>query len=111
MARQRILAPFPPLLLVCPPLQPYEYDALEPSIDEATMRVHHLGHHQGYTNKINAVRASLALLQRAAAGPNNPATARLGTHPALRTRTRSSRLCKSWQRWTRIWPARAWMLC
>jgi len=33
---------------------PYAYDALEPYIDEATMRVHHLGHHQGYTNKLNA---------------------------------------------------------
>jgi len=35
-----------------PPL-PYAYDALEPYIDEATMRVHHLGHHQGYTNGLN----------------------------------------------------------
>jgi len=33
---------------------PYAYDALEPYIDEATMRVHHLGHHQGYTNGLNA---------------------------------------------------------
>lgn len=33
---------------------PYEYDALEPSIDEHTMRVHHDKHHQGYTNKLNA---------------------------------------------------------
>ena len=33
---------------------PYSYDALEPYIDEATMRVHHLGHHQGYTNGLNA---------------------------------------------------------
>ncbi len=33
---------------------PYDYNALEPYIDEATMRVHHTGHHQGYTNKLNA---------------------------------------------------------
>ncbi len=36
------------------PELPYAYDALEPYIDEATMRVHHLGHHQGYTNGLNA---------------------------------------------------------
>ncbi len=32
---------------------PYDYDALEPSIDEKTMRVHHDKHHQGYTKKLN----------------------------------------------------------
>lgn len=32
----------------------YDYNALEPFIDEATMRVHHTGHHQGYTNGLNA---------------------------------------------------------
>ncbi len=32
----------------------YDYDALEPSIDEKTMRVHHDKHHQGYTDKLNA---------------------------------------------------------
>ncbi len=37
----------------CPPL-PYPYDALEPHIDEMTMRVHHDKHHQGYVNKLNA---------------------------------------------------------
>jgi Fe-Mn family superoxide dismutase len=36
-----------------PPL-PYEYDALEPHIDEATMRVHHDKHHQAYVDKANA---------------------------------------------------------
>jgi Fe-Mn family superoxide dismutase len=35
-----------------PPL-PYEYDALEPHIDEATMRVHHDKHHQAYVDKAN----------------------------------------------------------
>jgi len=33
---------------------PYAYDALEPHIDEQTMRIHHGKHHQGYTNKLNA---------------------------------------------------------
>lgn len=33
---------------------PYEYDALEPHIDERTMKIHHGKHHQGYTNKLNA---------------------------------------------------------
>ena len=33
---------------------PYGYAALEPHIDEATMRVHHDKHHVGYTTKLNA---------------------------------------------------------
>lgn len=33
---------------------PYNFDALEPHIDEKTMRIHHGKHHQGYTNKVNA---------------------------------------------------------
>lgn len=37
----------------CPPL-PYSYDALEPAIDEQTMRIHHDKHHQGYVNNLNA---------------------------------------------------------
>jgi len=36
------------------PALPYEYDALEPHIDEATMRVHHDKHHQAYVDKVNA---------------------------------------------------------
>ena len=32
---------------------PYDYDALEPHIDEQTMRVHHEKHHAGYTQKLN----------------------------------------------------------
>src|SRR5205085_11583261 len=36
-----------------PPL-PYDYTALEPHIDEATMRVHHDKHHQAYVNAANA---------------------------------------------------------
>jgi Fe-Mn family superoxide dismutase len=36
-----------------PPL-PYDYAALEPHIDEATMKVHHDKHHQAYVDKVNA---------------------------------------------------------
>jgi Fe-Mn family superoxide dismutase len=36
-----------------PPL-PYDYNALEPSIDEQTMRIHHDKHHGGYVNNLNA---------------------------------------------------------
>ncbi|MGM0507303.1 MAG: superoxide dismutase [Bacteroidota bacterium] len=36
------------------PKLPYDYDALEPHIDERTMTIHHTKHHQGYTNKLNA---------------------------------------------------------
>ena len=35
-----------------PPL-PYDYAALEPHIDEATMRVHHDKHHQAYADNAN----------------------------------------------------------
>ena len=44
--------------LTLPPL-PYAYDALEPVISEATMRSHHLSHHQSYTDKTNAVLTAL----------------------------------------------------
>jgi superoxide dismutase, Fe-Mn family len=36
-----------------PPL-PYDYGALEPHIDEQTMRIHHDKHHQAYVDKVNA---------------------------------------------------------
>jgi Fe-Mn family superoxide dismutase len=36
------------------PELPYGYDALEPYIDEQTMRIHHDKHHVGYTTKLNA---------------------------------------------------------
>jgi Fe-Mn family superoxide dismutase len=35
-----------------PPL-PYDYAALEPTIDEATMKLHHDKHHQAYITKLN----------------------------------------------------------
>ncbi len=42
-----------------PPL-PYAYDALEPYIDEQTMRLHHDKHHQGYVNGLNKALEKLA---------------------------------------------------
>jgi superoxide dismutase, Fe-Mn family len=36
-----------------PPL-PYDYNALEPHIDEQTMRLHHDKHHQAYVDNANA---------------------------------------------------------
>ena len=42
-----------------PPL-PYAYDALEPYIDEQTMRLHHDIHHAGYVKGLNNAEAKLA---------------------------------------------------
>ncbi len=39
-----------------PPL-PYAFDALEPYIDEATMRLHHDTHHRAYIDNLNAAIA------------------------------------------------------
>jgi Fe-Mn family superoxide dismutase len=36
------------------PSLPYDFAALEPHIDEATMRIHHGKHHAGYVSKLNA---------------------------------------------------------
>jgi len=40
------------MALEVPPL-PYDYNALEPHIDEQTMRVHHDKHHQAYVDNAN----------------------------------------------------------
>lgn len=45
-----------------PPL-PYAYDALEPHIDEQTMRVHHDKHHAAYVNNVNSALEGHADLQ------------------------------------------------
>ena len=36
------------------PALPYDYNALEPHIDEQTMRIHHGKHHATYVNNLNA---------------------------------------------------------
>lgn len=41
-----------------PPL-PYAYNALEPYIDEATLRLHHDKHHAGYVKGLNTALANL----------------------------------------------------
>ena len=42
-----------------PPL-PYDYNALEPHIDEQTMRLHHDIHHQGYVTGLNTALEKLS---------------------------------------------------
>ena len=46
-----------------PPL-PYDYTALEPHIDEQTMRIHHDKHHAAYVNNLNAALEPHADLQK-----------------------------------------------
>jgi len=46
-----------------PPL-PYDYSALEPHIDEQTMRLHHDKHHQAYVDKANAALEGTAWVDR-----------------------------------------------
>ncbi len=41
------------------PALPYDYNALEPHIDEQTMRIHHDKHHAGYVAKLNAALEGL----------------------------------------------------
>jgi Fe-Mn family superoxide dismutase len=41
------------MTFLLPPL-PYDYAALEPHVDELTMRIHHDKHHAAYVNNLNA---------------------------------------------------------
>lgn len=36
------------------PNLPFAYHELEPYLDATTLKVHHLGHHKGYADKMNA---------------------------------------------------------
>jgi superoxide dismutase, Fe-Mn family len=46
-----------------PPL-PYAYDALEPTIDQQTMEIHHDKHHQAYVTNLNAALEGTEWLDR-----------------------------------------------
>lgn len=64
------------MTLALPPL-PYDYDALEPFISAATMKLHHDVHHRGYLDRVEAlVRGSAlegqsleALIRRSSGNP------------------------------------------
>ena len=90
--------------LPLPPL-PYDYAALEPHIDESTMREHHLKHHQKYTDSLNGALAKLradaatkhlakmgvdTLLQHLAEIPDRRRGARCRTPAAATSTTTSS---------------------
>lgn len=46
------------------PKLPYAYDALEPFIDEKTMEIHHIKHHQAYVDKLNKALEKYPKLQK-----------------------------------------------
>jgi Fe-Mn family superoxide dismutase len=43
---------------------PYAYDALEPHLDETTLRIHHDKHHKTYVDKLNEAIAKTPQLQK-----------------------------------------------
>ncbi len=61
--RERSFTPVPIGGHQLPPL-PYPYDALEPYIDEETMRLHHDKHHQSYVNGLNLAELELEKARR-----------------------------------------------
>ncbi|MGH8669657.1 MAG: superoxide dismutase, partial [Burkholderiales bacterium] len=48
------------MTIALPPL-PYDYDALEPVISAATLKLHHGAHHAAYVKKLNGLIAGSAL--------------------------------------------------
>lgn len=56
------LVPASPPAFTLPPL-PYAYNALEPHIDERTMKIHHDLHHGAYVKNLNAVMEQNPQLQ------------------------------------------------
>ena len=67
---------------------PYDYDALEPHIDEATMRIHHDKHHQAYVDKANAALEGTEWADKdvedVLAGPRQPPVGQAGPRPQQR---------------------------
>jgi superoxide dismutase, Fe-Mn family len=69
------------------PALPYGYDALEPWIDEATMRLHHDKHHQAYLDKFLAAVEGSELAEK----PVTEVLADLGQVPEkIRTAVRNN---------------------
>ena len=66
-----------------PPL-PYDYDALEPTIDEQTMRIHHDKHHQAYVDNLNKALEGTEWADR----PLEQLLALLDEHPRGQARRR-----------------------
>jgi superoxide dismutase, Fe-Mn family len=70
-----------------PPL-PYAYNALEPHIDETTMRIHHDKHHAAYVTNLNAALEKYPELQ---GKPIDDLLRGIGTVPeAIRTAVRNN---------------------
>ena len=64
-----------------PPL-PYDYNALEPHIDEQTMQIHHDKHHAAYVNNLNAALEKHPELQKQERrGSVKDINTRAGGHP------------------------------
>ncbi len=71
-----------------PPL-PYDYNALEPHIDEQTMHLHHDKHHQAYVNNANArARGHRVGRQAGRGGAQEPRLAARATSRAARPQQR-----------------------
>lgn len=69
------------------PLLTYDYNALEPAIDEQTVKIHHTQHHQKYVEKLNIVVDEYPALSNK---PLKEWLSNLGTLPAtIRTGVRN----------------------
>ena len=64
---------------VLPPL-PYAYNALEPHIDEQTMRLHHDMHHKAYVDGLNAAERSSRRREKRRLLRRRPCSARWAFH-------------------------------